>query len=447
MQQLAANTAIKQYRILAPLGKGGMGEVYLAEDTALGRRVALKILPPEFADDSDRMDRFVREARSASALNHPNIITIYEIGEANGTHFIATEFIDGKTLTELERSQALDYRSILDIATQVASALDEAHSAGIVHRDIKPDNVMIRANGLAKLLDFGIAKLSASSDPGDDAATVLGSQTHGGMLIGTPQFMSPEQARGLPVDHQTDIFSLGVVMHQMLSGQSPFAGDTASDALAAVLTREPARLTKVPAALAEIVSKTLQKDRRDRYRSIKDLLRDLRAFRQESDVQDSGHGDVLDTLDVPEVVNPDDVAVRETDAERLTGRERPEVAFVGRRSWSGPGLRRVGTPDRGISQRICRVTQTSLGLGILGREPWRGRLRTHRIRFAALRTSVGWRRCQSGGRRNSRRNSRRKGLPAPGAQSRVSVRRGTAMRTEHSEAFGLTRAELCARST
>ena len=287
MQQLAANTAIKQYRILAPLGKGGMGEVYLAQDTALDRKVALKILPPEFADDSDRMDRFVREARSASALNHPNIITIYEIGESNGTHFIATEFIDGKTLTELERSQALDYRFILDIATQVASALDEAHSAGIVHRDIKPDNVMVRANGLAKLLDFGIAKLSAPSDPGDDATTVLGSRTHAGVLIGTPQFMSPEQARGLRVDHQTDIFSLGVVMHHLLSGQSPFAGDTVSDALAAVLTREPARLTEVPATLADIVSKTLQKDTRDRYRSIKDLLRDLRAFRQESDVQDS----------------------------------------------------------------------------------------------------------------------------------------------------------------
>ena len=186
-----------------------------------------------------RMDRFVREARSASALNHPNIITIYEIGESNGTHFIATEFIDGKTLTELARSQALDYRFVLDVATQVASALDEAHSAGIVHRDIKPDNVMVRANGLAKLLDFGIAKLSAPSDPGDDTTTVLGSQTHAGVLIGTPQFMSPEQARGLRVDHQTDIFSLGVVMHHLLSGQSPFAGDTVSDALAAVLTREP----------------------------------------------------------------------------------------------------------------------------------------------------------------------------------------------------------------
>ena len=287
MQPLAANTAIKQYRILAPIGKGGMGEVYLAQDTTLDRKVALKILPSEFADDRDRMDRFVREAKSASALNHPNIITIYEIGESNGTHFIATEFIDGKTLTELARAQALEYRFVLDVAIQVVSALDDAHSTGIVHRDIKPDNVMVRSNGLAKLLDFGIAKLSAPTDSSDETTTALLSQTHAGMLIGTPQFMSPEQARGLPVDHQTDIFSLGVVMHHMLSGQSPFAGDTVSDALAAVLTREPRRLTEVPAGLADIVSKTLQKDTRHRYRSAKDLLRDLKAFRQESDVQDN----------------------------------------------------------------------------------------------------------------------------------------------------------------
>ena len=287
MQPLAANTTIKQYRILAPIGKGGMGEVYLAQDTTLDRKVALKILPSEFADDRDRMDRFVREAKSASALNHPNIITIYEIGESNGTHFIATEFIDGKTLTELARAQALEYRFVLDVAIQVVSALDDAHSTGIVHRDIKPDNVMVRSNGLAKLLDFGIAKLSAPTDSSDETTTALLSQTYAGMLIGTPQFMSPEQARGLPVDHQTDIFSLGVVMHQMLSGQSPFAGDTVSDALAAVLTREPRRLTEVPAGLADIVSKTLQKDTRHRYRTAKDLLRDLRAFRQESDVQDN----------------------------------------------------------------------------------------------------------------------------------------------------------------
>ena len=286
MQSLAANTVIKQYRILAPLGKGGMGEVYLAQDTALDRKVALKILPSEFADDSDRMDRFVREAKSASALNHPNIITIYEIGESNGTHFIATEFIDGKTLTELVQSHPLDYRFVLDVAIQVASALDDAHAAGIVHRDIKPDNVMVRSNGLAKLLDFGIAKLSAAG-VSDDTTTALQQQTHAGVLIGTPQFMSPEQARGLRVDHQTDIFSLGAVMHHMLSGQSPFAGDTVSDALAAVLTREPRRLTEVPAGLADIVSRTLQKDTRHRYRSAADLVRDLKAFRQESDFQDN----------------------------------------------------------------------------------------------------------------------------------------------------------------
>ena len=258
MQPLAANTAIKQYRILTPIGKGGMGEVYLAQDTALGRRVALKILPSEFTDDRDRMDRFVREAKSASALNHPNIITIHEIGESNGTHFIATEFIDGKTLTELARSQALDYRFILDVAIQIVSALDDAHSVGIVHRDIKPDNVMVRSNGLAKLLDFGIAKLSAPTDSSDDTTIAIPSQTHVGVLIGTPQFMSPEQARGLRVDHQTDIFSFGVVMHHMLSGQSPFAGDTVSDVLAAVLTREPRRLTEVPSGLADIVSRTLK---------------------------------------------------------------------------------------------------------------------------------------------------------------------------------------------
>jgi eukaryotic-like serine/threonine-protein kinase len=285
MQPLAANTVIRQYRILAPIGKGGMGEVYLAQDTALGRKVALKVLPSEFANDRDRMDRFVREAQSASALNHPNIITIYEIGEANGTHFIATEFIDGKTLTALAQSLPLDYRFLLDVAIQVASALDDAHAAGIVHRDLKPDNVMVRANGLAKLLDFGIAKLSVPIAASDD--TALQPQTQAGALIGTPQFMSPEQVRGLPVDHQTDIFSLGVVMHHMLSGQSPFAGETISDSLAAVLTREPRRLTEVPAPLAEIVSRTLQKDKRDRYRSASDLLRDLRAFKQESDFQDN----------------------------------------------------------------------------------------------------------------------------------------------------------------
>ena len=159
-QELSANTTLSHYRIVSKLGAGGTGEVYLAQDTRLDRKVALKILPPQFAEDRDRMSRFVREAKSASALNHPNIITIHEIGESEGTHFIATEFIDGQTLHDYAKSNPLQLKTVLQIAIQIASALDEAHSAGIVHRDMKPDNVMVRSNGLVKILDFGIAKLS-----------------------------------------------------------------------------------------------------------------------------------------------------------------------------------------------------------------------------------------------------------------------------------------------
>ena len=198
--------------------------MFLAQDTKLNRKVALKILPPEFAEDADRMSRFVREAQSASALNHPNIITIHEIGESDGIHFIATEFIDGKTLNDYKKANPLNYKSALEIAIQVASALDEAHSAGIVHRDIKPDNVMIRANGLVKILDFGIAKLTATAASDEEAATAILAQTQAGMIIGTPNYMSPEQARGKDVDHQTDLFSFGVVFYEMLSGDSPFSG-------------------------------------------------------------------------------------------------------------------------------------------------------------------------------------------------------------------------------
>ncbi|MGI8640307.1 MAG: serine/threonine protein kinase, partial [Pyrinomonadaceae bacterium] len=275
-QELESNTTLSHYRIVRKIGAGGMGEVYLAEDTKLHRKVALKILPPEFAADLDRMDRFVREARSASALNHPNIITIHEIGESEGTHYIATEFIDGKTLNDYAKSNPLNLKSALEIAIQIVSALDEAHSAGIVHRDIKPDNVMIRSNGLAKILDFGIAKLSAPTETGEEAATAIQGATTPGMIIGTPNYMSPEQARGRGVDHQTDIFSFGVVLYEMLSGSSPFAGETISDIIAAVLTKEPKPLADIPIELADIVDKTLQKDKQNRYQTAKDLLHDLK---------------------------------------------------------------------------------------------------------------------------------------------------------------------------
>ncbi len=286
-KELEANANLSHYRILEKIGAGGMGEVYLAQDTKLDRKVALKILPSEFAEDKDRMSRFVREARSASALNHPNIITIYEIGESNGTHFIATEFIDGKTLNEYAKTNSLNYKLVLEIAIQVASALDEAHAAGIVHRDIKPDNVMIRENGLVKILDFGIAKLSAPPESDAEAATAIKSGTTPGMIIGTANYMSPEQAKGKEVDARTDIFSFGVVLYEMISGHLPFEGETAMEMIGAILHKEPKPLdkTEVPLEIEKIISKCLRKDSDERYQTIKDVCIDLKDVKQELELK------------------------------------------------------------------------------------------------------------------------------------------------------------------
>ncbi len=286
------------YRVVKQIGAGGMGEVYLAEDTKLDRRVALKILPAEFAEDKDRMSRFVREAKSASALNHPNIITIHEIGESNGTHFIATEFIDGKTLSEYAKSNPLNFKSALKIAIQIGSALDEAHSAGIVHRDIKPDNVMIRENGLAKVLDFGIAKLSAPLESDAEAATAIKSGTTPGMIIGTANYMSPEQAKGQTVDAGTDIFSFGVVLYEMLAGHLPFAGESAMEMIGAILKDEPKLLpSDVPSEITKIIGQCLQKDRTERYQTIKDVLIDLRDVKQDLEFQDKLERSVVPNRD------------------------------------------------------------------------------------------------------------------------------------------------------
>ena len=278
--RLAQGTRLGHYEVISPLGKGGMGEVYLAQDVRLGRRVALKVLPAAFADDQDSLARFIREARAASALNHPNIITIHDIGDAAGTYFIAYEFVDGRTLRDVARSAPLDAATAIDIGIQVASALADAHRAGIVHRDLKPDNVMIRATGLVKLLDFGIARLSRPAEADVTSVTAMPGQTLGGMLIGTPQYMSPEQARGLEVDQQTDLFSFGALLYELLSGTSPFAAGTATDIIVAVLTREPPPLTKVPPAVADIVSRALQKDRAQRYATAAELLLDLTNAKQ-----------------------------------------------------------------------------------------------------------------------------------------------------------------------
>src|SRR5688572_18237478 len=278
---------VSHYRILEKLGAGGMGEVYLAEDMKLGREVAIKILSEEYTTNKDRLHRFEQEAAAASNLNHPNILTIHEDGSDDGRHFIATEYIDGVTLRRKAAAAPLEIREILDIAIQIASALEEAHGAGIVHRDVKPDNVMVRRNGYVKVLDFGLAKLTETVDrsPLDpDAATRVLVHTDAGVVMGTSHYMSPEQARGKPVDARSDIWSLGVVIYEMVAGRTPFSGETSTDVIVAITQKEPPPLARfapnVPAELDWIVNKTLRKDRDERYQTIKELLTDLKRVKQ-----------------------------------------------------------------------------------------------------------------------------------------------------------------------
>ncbi|HJT67444.1 MAG TPA: protein kinase, partial [Pyrinomonadaceae bacterium] len=278
---------VGHYRILEKLGAGGMGEVYLAEDMKLGRKVAIKILSEEYTTNRDRLHRFEQEASAASNLNHPNILTIHEVGIDNGRHYIATEFIDGVTLRRKALGADLDIPEILDIAVQVASALEEAHIAGIVHRDVKPDNIMVRRNGYVKVLDFGLAKLTETVDrsPSDaEASTRVLVQTDAGVVMGTSHYMSPEQARGRPVDARSDIWSLGVVIYELVAGRTPFEGETSTDVIVAITQKEPPPLARfapnVPAELEWIIMKALRKDRDERYQTIKELLTDLRRLKQ-----------------------------------------------------------------------------------------------------------------------------------------------------------------------
>src|SRR2546422_5550633 len=286
---LPAGAKLGRYEIRSKLGEGGMGEVYLAQDTKLDRKVALKILPADLATNHDRMRRFVQEAKAASALNHPNIITIHEIEETDSDHFIATEFIDGFTLRARMQKLPLKLAEAFDIAVQIASALTAAHAAGIVHRDIKPENIMLRRDGYVKVLDFGLAKLT--EQPTTDVPTAAGARvkTDTGVVMGTSCYMSPEQARGLAVDGRTDIWSLGVVLCEMLTGQAPFAGETPSHVIVSILEKHAPPLSRylaeVPAELERSVSKALRKNREERYQTVKDLLLDLKSLKQELEVE------------------------------------------------------------------------------------------------------------------------------------------------------------------
>jgi serine/threonine protein kinase len=279
---LAVGRKIHQYELLSLLGAGGMGEVYLARDGQLDRQVALKLLPPHFTTEAAHVRRFGREARAASSLNHPNIITIHEIGEVDDTHFIATEFIEGQTLREKIRRGVLGLNEVVDIALQIANALSAAHSAGIVHRDIKPENIMVRPDGLVKVLDFGLAQPfepeGVSLEPG--LQTSLDSRTDSGTLMGTTNYLSPEQVRSVEIDHRTDIFSLGVVLYEMVAGTRPFIGSSVAATFDAILVNEPPPILgrEVPAQLNRIINRALKKDRDSRYQTADQLKTDLKRL-------------------------------------------------------------------------------------------------------------------------------------------------------------------------
>ena len=278
-----AGQSFGPYQINARIGTGGMGEVYLAQDSRLGRRVALKMLPEYFTRDDERVRRFQQEARAASALNHPNILTIYEIGHTDSRHFIATEYIEGETLRQRMAKTRMKIGEVLDVATQVAWALSAAHQAGIAHRDIKPGNIMLRTDGIVKVLDFGLAKLTEQKSADLEAATLV--NTKQGIVMGSAHYMSPEQARGRKMDARTDLFSLGVVLYEMIAGRPPFEGDTSSDIIVSILQKEPLPLVRylpeAPKELQRIVTKALRKDVEDRYQTSKDLLVDLKSLKEE----------------------------------------------------------------------------------------------------------------------------------------------------------------------
>jgi serine/threonine protein kinase/Tfp pilus assembly protein PilF len=284
---------VGHYRIESLIGVGGMGEVYLARDERLGRKAALKLLPENLTTDEAQLSRFKNEARSASALNHPNILTVYEIGAEGDRQFIATEFIEGVTLRASLAYGRMNLDAALEIAVQVASALAAAHEAGVVHRDIKPENIMVRPDGYAKVLDFGIAKLSEHRAASDDHTTETTAtlQTRPGLVLGTARYMSPEQARGQKVDARSDIWSLAVVLYEMVGGSPPFRGETPSDCIAAILTTEPPALSgvlpNVPLELESILQKALRKKSDQRYQTIKEMLADLRILKGELEADSS----------------------------------------------------------------------------------------------------------------------------------------------------------------
>jgi serine/threonine protein kinase len=365
---LGPGSRLDAYEIVRPLGSGGMGEVWLATEVRLGRKVALKVLPPDLTQDPLRVQRFEQEARAASALNHPNVCTIHALGQTSeGQRYIAMEYVEGETLRQRLSTTRLTIRESLDIAIQVAAALSAAHSAAIVHRDIKPENVMLRPDGFVKVLDFGLAKL-APAPPIAGAADVTDTalKTDAGIVVGTVAYMSPEQARGQGVDARTDIWSSGVMLYEMVAGRSPFAASSGTDVLAAILDRDPAPLARfdpdIPGELQRIVTKCLRKERALRYQTVQDLLLDLQALRDDLHAQPRpGSGPVTLSVTPAELSVPSDITVSVRRRRRLvlaaTATALVVAAAVGVWRWrTVASLRSVTVSHVPVDRTLTRLT-------------------------------------------------------------------------------------------
>ncbi len=365
-EALGANSMISHYRILSKIGAGGMGEVYLAHDTKLERQVALKVLLDEVAGDADRVRRFVQEAQAASALNHPNILTVHEIGEFEHTRYIATELIKGETLRDRLGSEPMTLREVLDVAMQVAAALNAAHNAGIVHRDIKPENIMLRDDGIVKVLDFGLAKLvaTASGSVESEDATRAQVNTRPGVVMGTVHYMSPEQARGKETDARCDVWSLGIVMYEMLTKKTPFAGETANDSIAAILTKEPPPLDEAtPSELRRIVRKSLQKQTDERYQTVKDLLLDVKNLKRELEFSEE-----LERSNVPQSIASSNVGTAQLSENATAAFGVPRVeGFLGDTRDGPPkgGTQNLSSAEYLVSQVREHKKGFLLGLALL----------------------------------------------------------------------------------
>ena len=318
--RLQSGQQISHYKIVSHIASGGMGTVYLAEDLNLGRKVALKILTDRAFANGDQINRFRREANAASALNHPNILTIFGFDSDDGINLLVSEYVEGETLRERIRRGPVNVPEAVGIANQILSALDAAHGAGIIHRDIKPENIMIRADGLVKVLDFGLAKSTVKIKPEEDAKTLLQVISRTGMIMGTAKYMSPEQARAQPLDLRSDIFSSAVVLYEMLTGSPPFLGETTADVIVSVLQAEPAPLrsinVEIPLELETVVGKALAKDPSGRHRSARELLDELKAILKKLELETAIGEGVRPSIPVPSTSN-----LRDEDRDALIGRD------------------------------------------------------------------------------------------------------------------------------